>query len=119
MYHFKEVQLKNAAVERKVLVIEFAEPRLAIVAEFLMSDASLLGFHVLEEIDRVLAGEVESITTSGNRCSLVINEKTTVIEDLLEGMFDDFETFETAELSTRELRELIIIWREKSSAFKS
>lgn len=117
MYEFKEVVLKNDNTEKIILVIEFTNPKYAIVAEFLMSDASLMNYAVLDEIDKILSGEVNTYSTSGNRCSLEIGQETTLIEDLLEDMFDDFEAYEAVEISTEELKELILVWREKSTAF--
>lgn len=117
MYAFKEVVLKNDNAEKTILVIEFADPKYAIVGEFLMADASLLDYSILEKLDNVLTGEVETVATSGNRCSLVISQETTLIEDLLEDMFVDFESYEAVKIPTQELKELILVWREKSTTY--
>src|SRR5699024_12792530 len=85
MYHFKEVILQNGPHKRKSLIIEFDDPNMRIIGEFLMADAPLLGGQVLQEIDQVLAREKTTITSNGNRCSLKIANPKSVVSDLLEG----------------------------------
>lgn len=113
MYQFKEIKLAHDQVERQVLIIEFSDPRKKIIGEFLMNDASLLNYRVLDPLDRVLSGETEWEQSSGNRCSLEISRKNTVVEDLFSGMFADFPALPAFEMDTEKLRELIIIWKEK------
>lgn len=117
MYQFKEIDLKNKDQTKKVLAIEFSEEKMSIVAEFLMTDASLLDYEVLTKMDQVLAGMSKHEESSGNRCGLVIERNTTKIEDLFEDLFDDFNTYESYEMSTVKLRELIVMWRDKQEEF--
>lgn len=113
MYHIREVILKNNQVERKRLVIEFDDPAQAIVGEFLMADASLLHFSVLDELNHVLSGKSDHVESSGNRCALEIRSDKTLIEDLFEGMFANFDTLPAYEIETGELRDLVAMWKEK------
>lgn len=115
MYQFKEITLKNQAKEKKVLVIEFAKKEMGIVAEFLMTDASLLDYEVLDIIDSVLTSESRQETFSGNRCFLYIKKNTTRIEDLFEDMFEGLDTFPAYEIDTKELRKLIETWKSESA----
>lgn len=115
MYTFKEVKLKNAGKQKSILAIEFDDPTYAIVAEFLMSDASMFDYHILNEIDVVLAGKRINLKSNGNRCALTIGIGTTKIEDLLDGMFDDIVTHQPLEISTKELKHLINVWKQKSA----
>lgn len=117
MYQFKEVELKNKHQNKKVLAIEFKDQDMDIVAEFLMTDASLLDYGVLTQVDQVLAGNSKRKVSNGNRYGLVIERNTTKIEDLFEDLFDDFNTYEPYEMSTVKLRELIVMWRDKKDEF--
>src|SRR5699024_8096036 len=91
MYHIREVILKSEQAERKRLIIEFIDPAQAIVGEFLMMDASMLNFSVLEDLNKVLSKESKYIESSGNRCYLKINPEKTRLEDLYEGLYTDFD----------------------------
>ncbi|MBO1003634.1 hypothetical protein ACFSKI_17040 [Pseudogracilibacillus auburnensis] len=117
MYQFREVVLKNGFQERKVLAIDFDDPKLAIVSEFLMADANLLGGKIIEEIDQVLLGEEEYIESSGNRCVLKIKADETMITDLFEDM-EDVNSLDSYHIDTKELRELILMWLEKLEEFR-
>lgn len=117
MYDVKEITLKNGETERKDLVIEFTDPDMAIIGEFLMTDAPLLETLVEKEIERVLAGETDMIVSGGNRCRLVIKAKQTRISDLLEG-YEDVNTFPPYTINTVELQQLIRMWIDKRKEFK-
>lgn len=117
MYQFKEVTLKNASKERKVLVIEFSDPKMAIVGEFLMADAPLIEGEILQKIEAVLAGDKVMVQSTGNRCALEIKADMTIISDLFEGM-DGVDSYPTFQIETEILRELIIIWFDRLAAFK-
>lgn len=119
MYHIKEMTFKNEPTERKALVIEFDDSRMDIVGEFLMTDASLVNYSVLEEIEKVLSGRIDHVESSGNRCFLDIKKDKTLMNDLFEGMFDGFDTFLPYEIDTIVLRDLIVMWREKQDTFHS
>lgn len=118
MYHFKEIELENKNMKKTVLAIEFEAEDMAIVAEFLMTDASLLDYKVLSQIDRVLAGTSRIEHANGNRYGLVIKRDMTRMEDLFEDLFDDFQTYPAYEISTVKLRELIVSWRDKKAEFE-
>lgn len=117
MYHFREMKLKSSSIEKKVLVIEFTDPKKAIVAEFLMTDASLISYEVLDIIEDVLSGTSNYKTFSGNRCSLEINKDTTQIEDLLTDVFEGFDTYPAYEINTIRLKELIIVWKNENNKY--
>lgn len=117
MYEIKEITLKNGETERNELVIEFTDPKMAIIGEFLMADASLLDTLVVKEIDRVLAGETDMIVSGGNRCRLVIKAEQTRISDLLEG-YEDVETLPAYTIDTNELKLLIMMWLERLREWK-
>lgn len=116
MYHFKEVILQNGPHKRKSLIIEFDDPNMRIIGEFLMADAPLLGGQVLQEIDQVLAREKTTITSNGNRCSLKIANPTSIVSDLFEGM-NGVEVYPSYEIGTEELRKLLVMWFQKLKEF--
>lgn len=118
MYQIREVVLKNEQVKRKRLIIEFDDPAKAIVGEFLMADASLLNFSVLDDLNKVLTGKHNYIESSGHRCSLEIRSDQTLIEDLFEDMYENFETLPAYEIDTKELRDLVVSWKEKIEELK-
>jgi hypothetical protein len=117
MYQLKEVVLKNDKLAKKVLVIEFIDPAMAVVGEFLMADGGLIGAVVLQEIEKVLAGEKSVAEISGNRCGLTIHEETTLVNDLLAGMYHDLEGLAPYEINTENLKDLIHMWLVKREAF--
>lgn len=119
MYHFKEIELKNKDQTKKRLIIEFTENDMEIVADYLMSDASLLDYSVLSQIDQVLSGLSKHEESNGNRYSLVIKRDTTTITDLFADLYDDFDAYESYEINTVKLRELIAMWRDETQAFYS
>lgn len=118
MYQIREVILQNKHTERKRLVIEFADPAQAIIGEFLMTDASLLNFSILRDLNKVISMENHCIETSGNRCFLKISPTKTYIEDLYEGLFADFDTLPAYEIDTKELRDLVVMWKSKLAELK-
>lgn len=117
MYEIKEITLTNGETERKDLMIEFTDPNMAIVGEFLMADAALLDTLVMKEIDRVLAGDTDMIVSGGNRCRLVIKAEQTRISDLLEG-YEDVDALPPYTIDTVELKKLILMWIERKKEFK-
>lgn len=119
MYHFREVTIKNGQHEHKVLTIDFSDPKMAIVSEFLISDASLLQAKVLFDIDAVLNGQIDSIEVSGNRCALEIKRKTTLITDLFTDLYDDFVPLASYEMETEQLRKLIVLWLDEKKKRES
>lgn len=84
MYDIKEILLKNNTHEKKRLVITFYDETMAIVGEFLMTDAPLMDGEVTRVIETVLQGELAETTFTGQRCHLKITNTETTIEDLYE-----------------------------------
>ncbi|MGM8365962.1 hypothetical protein ACLIBG_10855 [Virgibacillus sp. W0181] len=113
MYQLKEKILKNNGREKKVLVIQFDKQEMDIVGEFLMTDASLLHYQVLDELASVLAGEKKNAYFVGNRCSLIIRKEKTRVEDLLEEMGSDVDSLSPVEMNTLKLKNLIEMWRRE------
>jgi len=116
MYKIREVTLKNGPKERNVLVIDFDDPDMQIVGEFLMADASMLQGKILQEIDFVL-NNGKSITSNGNRCSLDVRPDTTIISDLFSGM-TGVDAYPAYEIETEKLRDLIVMWLTEIDKFK-
>lgn len=114
MYEIREVLVRNGEHERSILVINFQDAKYDIVGEYLMTDAPMMNYRILEDIDQVLSGEKDELIINGNRCSLQIQGEKTYIEDLFDGLFEDFDTYDSLSLPTEELRELISMWREKT-----
>lgn len=104
-------------MEKKVLHIVFDDPQMEIIGAFLNDDASMLDYQVLRLIDDVLAGKSKVEKTSGNRCALTITRETTVVEDLLEDMFDDMTTYPSYEIETKQLQALLVMWKDKRETF--
>lgn len=113
MYTLREVVLKNGPHERKSLVIDFTDPNMDVVGEFLMTDASLLNYEVLRLIDHVLSRHKIEERISGNRCSLTITAAYTRIEDLFVDMFEDVQTYPTYDIETTLLKNLIHMWKKE------
>ena len=111
MYQIKEKILRNGDHERKILTIQFDQPEMAIVGEFLMTDASLLKYQVLDKIDLVLSHEERIDYYTRNRCYLTIEYKKTKIEDLYEGIHECILPSYT--IATEKLLRLIKMWRAK------
>lgn len=118
IYHLKEITLRNGPKEKQVLVIEFTKKEKAIVAEFLMTDASMLNYEVLNIINEVLSGKSKQKSFSGNRCYLEIKQHKTYIEDLYEGMYEGFKTLPAYEIKTKRLKDLIIRWKKAVKKYR-
>ncbi|WP_051291522.1 hypothetical protein [Fictibacillus gelatini] len=82
------------------------------------TEATQITDSILKYIDKVLSGESDYEEFNGNRCSIEIRKDKTLVEDLFEGLYDDFDTFPTYEISTQELRDLIVMWVKKVEEFK-
>lgn len=119
MYKIKEVTLQNKNIEKKRLIIEFDNPDMAIVAEFLMSDSVMMETAILTDINAVLNGEVDQVEMSGNRCGLRIQKETTIMNDLLTDLYDDIKGLTTFEINTQDLKSLILMWLKEYKAYYS
>lgn len=119
MYEFRKVSIQNGTHQRTVLAMDFQNPEMAIVSEFLMSDANLLHTQILADIAAVQAGVSSMVEISGNRCALQIKKDTILITDLFEDMFDDADTLAPYEIGTEELKRLIKIYLAEKAKIES
>lgn len=109
MYEIKEILLKNNTHEKKRLVITFYDETMAIVGEFLMTDAPLMDGEVTNVIEAVLQGNLAETTFTGQRCQLKITETETIIEDLYEDI-EGMIPLKTYTIPTETLLELTYMW---------
>ena len=112
MYHIREIALKNKHQIKKRLVIEFDNPDMKIVGEFLMVDAPLHEWSVLQDVDRVLNKVVPSKHFSGNRCGLDIMPDKTYLYDTFADK-EGVSAYSDYKMDTVKLRELILMWRKQ------
>jgi|GEM_PF-2392627 len=117
MYQLREIKLQNKNQEKSILAIDFDDPAMEIVSEFLMADVTLLNTVILDEMDLVLNESQTKIETSGNRCGVIIGKEYTEIYDLFEGI-DDANPLDSYIIKTTLLRELIVIWLHELALFK-
>ncbi len=112
MYAIKEITLQHGQHERKRSVITFEEREKQIVGEFLMSDAPMLQFAIIQDIEIVLRGEESCILRNGNRCSIKITKNTTHIEDLYTDLYEGLHTYAPYEMDTTEVLSLVRMWKK-------
>lgn len=112
MYEIKEIELMNNSITKKRLVITFHDEEMAIVSEFLMTDASLMDGSVLNLLLEVIQGTKEEAQFSGNRCYLTINKDKTIIQDLLSDLAG-ITPYKTLEIKTDLLYELTNMWLKR------
>lgn len=117
VYKIKEVILNHGKYQRKRLVIEFERLENAVLGEFLMTDAPLLSWSILQEMKDVLFGEIEVVQGSGNRTSWIIEKEITIISDLFSDMEEDIPVMESCTIETKKLYELTEMWQEKTQQF--
>ena len=117
MFEIKEVMLNQGKHQRKRLVIEFELPEQAVLGEILMTDAPLLSWNILQEMNDVLCGEKEVVQGSGNRTSWVIQKEITTISDLFSDMDEDIPVMETCTIETKILYDLVKMWQSKTQQF--
>lgn len=117
MYEFRQVILRNSKVKKKVLVVDFKDPDMQIIGEFLMADAGMLGGDVVVTLEEVLRGDRGDTAISGNRCALTITSTTTVVEDLLAGQYDDVPGLPAYTLDTALLLDITSDWLETRRLF--
>lgn len=109
-YVINEIELTNKTNSRKRLVIEFANPSYAILAEFLMSDAPLMSWRIIQDIGNVISGKQESFENSGNRTHIHVTKEETNITDLFSGMFDEEVIYKPVTIETKKLLQIISEW---------
>lgn|SRR5699024_1115910 len=118
MYTIREVSLQHGTQERKRSVITFKERNKQIIGEFLMSDAPMMNFAIIHDIQVVLRGVESSITRNCNRCSINITKEITYIEDLYTDLYEGLHTYAPYALDTTELLKLIRMWKEHLEQYK-
>ncbi|MEE0060903.1 MAG: hypothetical protein UE295_08755 [Acutalibacteraceae bacterium] len=111
----RKYSIAPLAYDKKMLTIEFDDnSRYGLLSVFLVSEVHNFEAWVKEQFDKVLSGECESNSFSGNICDVEITPDTTNVYDL----FDDNEEPYKCEVDTKELRSLIDEWCEISAKFK-
>jgi len=118
LYKVREIELKNKNQTIKRLIIEFEDSACAILAEYLMVDAPLLNWKVINEMDAVLNERKKETQLSGNRTLITVNNLETKIEDLLAGMVDESDKLPTVVIETDAFHHILINWYETLSKFK-
>src|SRR5699024_1410767 len=88
MYEIREIELKNDQHVKKRLVITFKNPEEEIIGVFLMTDAPMYHFELIEDIEAVLSGRKKGFTHAGNRCEIEVDVDETIISDLFEDMVE-------------------------------
>ncbi len=98
---------------------EFGSPilrlpeEIGLVTAFLFSDVqqrSISQDFFLEEIDRVLKGEIPSSEVGGNMCDLEIKKDFTTVIDALSD--DESNPENRCVIETEELKNLILVWHQ-------
>lgn len=84
-----------------------------VLTEFL-GDVDSFSKEYLEIFDKVLSGETEKDSASGNACSFEVDKENTVIEFLYS---EDEENPDTCTVNTKELRALMDEWLRKRAEF--
>lgn len=118
-YEIKEIELQNKNKIRPRLIITFADSNYELLGEWLMVDAPLFNWHVLDKIQKVLANEKEKFQSSGNRTSITITKDKTIIEDLLASIVDDGDLLATVVLDTVEFQGVLLQWYKAYTHFQS
>ncbi len=103
LYKFDEITFKSGR-KKKIIIVE---PKIRLVAEFLMSDIQGAdATYVFSAIDKVLNGESEYEELDGNVCGVEIRKDFTTIYDNISNDEDK------CVIETKELREFVEIWVE-------
>ena len=110
-YEIKPLKLDNGS---ECLTIIFEDKKLMPLHPFIVDDFSAFAQDYLKTFDKVLSGEVESDSASGNACYFEVNKDKTFVEFLFP---PDENTREICTVSTRELRSLMDEWMEKRAKF--
>lgn len=108
-YQVKYIE-HQGTIEEMVFVFE---EKYRILTEFL-DDVDSFSKDYLAIFDKVLSGEVEKDSVSGNACSFEVDKENTVIEFLY---LEDEENPEVCTVNTKELRSLMDEWLQKRSEF--
>ncbi len=106
-YKFESVEMDNGS---KLLVMR-VDQSIYMVSSFLFSDIQGGSVqYVLDNIDKVLNGELEHMEMTGNLCDVNIYKDKTTIKNL-------FDEDEYSEIETTELREFVVLWGEETKRF--
>ena len=108
-YEVKYIE-EQGKIEDMVFIFDGA---LGILSEFL-DDVESFSREYLEIFDRVLSGEVEKDSASGNCCSFETDKDKTVVELLYP---ENENERKICTVNTRELRSLMDEWLEKRAEF--
>lgn len=119
MYQIKEVTLQHGKHTRSRLIIEFDEPKYAILSEFLMTDAPMLQRELMKEVKEVLERQRKVVKGSGNRTSWNISEQQAVIEDLFTYMNQTIPSYPTSRIETSKLYDIMFEWFQAQDNFKN
>lgn len=119
MYQIKEVTLQHGKHTRSRLIIEFDEPKYAILSEFLMTDAPMLQRELMKEVKEVLERQRKVVKGSGNRTSWNISEQQAVIEDLFTYMDQATPSYPTCTIETSKLYDIMFEWFQAQDNFKN
>lgn len=109
-YEIKEVELRNNSITKKRRIIQFADEQYEILAEFLMSDAPLMDWQIVREVENVVNGNATSIKSSGNRTHIHVTLEETVLTDLLASIENDFSALQPLRIKTENLYSLLQRW---------
>ncbi len=80
-HNYREIRLRGKNNTKRKLVIEFADEKYELLAEFLMGDMMQFRKAFENELDAVLDGQREKAQLRGNKCHLVIFPDYVVIYD--------------------------------------
>lgn len=114
MYDIKEITLKNSHHEKKRKIITFHDEAMAIVGEFLMTDAPLMDGRIVHVIERVIQGEKDTATFTGQRCQLIIAVDETTMTDLY-AEISGMTSLASYTINTITLLDLINMWLKRLS----
>lgn len=109
-YEIKEVELRNNSITKKRRIIQFADEQYEILAEFLMSDAPLMDWQIVRQVENVINGNATSIKSSGNRTHIHVTLEETVLTDLLSSIEKDFSALQPLRIKTENLYSLLQRW---------
>lgn len=108
-YSIKEITLQRGERRKKRKVIQFDDPNLTLLEEFLMVDAPLRNWQILNEFEQIKRVKQGTITYTGNRTTVTVTPTNTTIEDAL----DVFNGENTVEIETDQLYKLLKTWQKE------
>lgn len=118
LYTIRTETLKNGDITKEVPVIEFKDPKQAILAEFLMSDGTLLMDDIHEAVKEINQGKKGNTKWFGNRCRVYIKGSTALIQDQMEDMGINIATYPSYEIDVTELQQLMNMWLDVKNRYE-